>query len=32
VDIAAVLAWADAWLAGDQRRPLLLTGPVAGAP
>lgn len=31
VDVAAVLGWADAWLAGDRRR-LLLIGPVGGAP
>jgi hypothetical protein len=32
VDIAAVVGWADAWLAGDQQHRLLLVGPVGGAP
>ena len=32
VDVAGVLAWAQAWLAGDRSRPLHLTPAVGGAP
>jgi hypothetical protein len=32
VDVAGVVGWADAWLAGDQQHRLLLVGPVGGAP
>jgi len=32
VDTAGVIAWADAWLAGDRAAPLRLAPPVVGDP